>query len=76
MKNKLSVILAVIGALTMGSATAESWSPWSNNNNYYNPFSGGSNSFGPFGGGTNFGPFGGMLFILGWLSLLRLAKEP
>jgi uncharacterized protein (DUF302 family) len=59
-KNKLSVILAVTGALTMGSATAEYWSPWSNNSNYYNPFSGGSNSFGPFGGGSNsFSPFGG-----------------
>ena len=59
-KNKLSVILAVTGALTMGSVTAENWSPWgNNNNNYYNPFSGSSNSFGPFGGGTSFGPFGG-----------------
>jgi uncharacterized protein (DUF302 family) len=57
-KNKLSVILAITGALTMGSVTAETWSPWSNNNNYYNPFSGGSNSFGPFGGGNNMQPFG------------------
>ncbi|TEU20934.1 MAG: DUF302 domain-containing protein [Gammaproteobacteria bacterium] len=54
MKNKLSVILAITGTLTMGSATAD----WGNNNNYYNPFSGG-NSFGPFGGNTSFGPFGG-----------------
>ncbi len=57
-KNKLSVILAITGALTMGNATADNWSPWGNNNNY-NPFSGGNNSFGPFGAGTNFGPFGG-----------------
>ncbi len=59
MKNKLSVILAITGTLAMGSATADNWSPWgNNNNNNFNPF-GNSNSFGPFGGGTNFGPFGG-----------------
>jgi len=48
--------LAITGALTMGSATAENWSPWGNHN--YGPF-GGNNAFGPFGAGTNFGPFDG-----------------
>lgn len=56
MRKQLFSVLILAGALSISTANADNWSPWSSGNNW-SPFSGNSSSFGPFGGGNNFNPF-------------------
>jgi len=53
---KITTILALTSALSMGIANAQNWSPWNNNNSNYNPFSNNGGSFTPWNN-NNYGPF-------------------